>query len=83
LLTGGLYRYARHPIYSGVILVFVGLSLIYLSVYKLMITSFLIMLFIIKTTYEEKQLEKKFIEYREYKSRTGRFFPDFRKKTID
>lgn len=77
LLTNGLYKYIRHPIYSGVILVFLGAALIYLSVFKLVITSFLIILFMVKTTYEEKQLEKKFPEYREYKNHTGRFFPFF------
>jgi len=77
LLTNGLYQYVRHPIYSGVILVFLGLALIYLSVFKLVISFFLVVLFVIKTTYEEKQLEKKFPEYREYKNHTGRFFPYF------
>jgi protein-S-isoprenylcysteine O-methyltransferase Ste14 len=75
LYTGGLYRFARHPIYTGVILIFFGLTLYWLSIYKLLITFGLMILFYFKTDYEEKQLLEKYKDYDDYKNKTGRFFP--------
>ncbi|MBK8052152.1 MAG: isoprenylcysteine carboxylmethyltransferase family protein [Saprospiraceae bacterium] len=75
LYTGGLYKYIRHPIYTGVIMIFFGMSLYWSSVYQLMITTALIVLFYYKSAYEEEQLTNKFSEYKSYKSHTGRFFP--------
>ena len=64
LYTGGLYKYIRHPIYTGVIMIFLGMS-----------TTALIVLFYYKSAYEEAQLCIKFSEYKGYQSQTGRFFP--------
>ncbi|MBK9565204.1 MAG: isoprenylcysteine carboxylmethyltransferase family protein [Saprospiraceae bacterium] len=75
LYTGGLYKYIRHPIYTGVIMIFLGMSLYWSSVYQLMITTALIVLFYYKSAYEEAQLCIKFSEYKGYQSQTGRFFP--------
>lgn len=77
LYTKGLYNFARHPIYTGVILTFLGLSFFSLSFYKLLISIILIFFFHFKTAYEEKQLEQKFSEYSDYKTKTGKFFPGF------
>ncbi len=75
LLSNGLYKFVRHPIYTGVILTFLGYSFYQNSVYKLLITILLIILFHFKTNYEEQQLEKKFSNYKLYKSKTGKFLP--------
>ncbi|MBK8668305.1 MAG: isoprenylcysteine carboxylmethyltransferase family protein [Saprospiraceae bacterium] len=80
LYTGGLYGFVRHPIYTGVILIFLGLTFYSLSVYKLLITCSLVILFYFKSDYEEQQLKKKYQDYEEYKNKTGRFFPKFKFK---
>lgn len=77
LYTGGLYQFARHPIYTGVIFTFLGMSLFWLSWYKVLITIILIILFWFKSTYEESQLIQKFPNYVDYKKTTPRFFPGF------
>jgi protein-S-isoprenylcysteine O-methyltransferase Ste14 len=75
LLQNGLYKYSRHPIYSGIILLFLGYSLYQNSGYKLLISLLLVILFYFKSNYEEQRLEQKFPDYKHYRSKTGRFFP--------
>ena len=77
LLQNGLYKLVRHPIYTGLIYLFSGYSLYQDSLYKLIISFFLVILFHYKTRYEERLLQKKFSEYNLYKSKTGKFFPKF------
>jgi protein-S-isoprenylcysteine O-methyltransferase Ste14 len=76
LYTGGLYGVVRHPIYSGVVILFLGLSFVSASFIKLFITLILMILFHFKSEYEEVQLSQKFDEYKQYKTRTGKFFPN-------
>jgi len=77
LLQNGLFKYMRHPIYTGIILLFTGYSVSQNSVYKLLISVFLVLLFYLKSNYEEQRLEQKFPDYKQYKKKTGRFFPWF------
>ena len=74
LLQNGLYRYSRHPIYAGIILLFFGYSVWQDSLYKLGISFLLTVLFYFKSNYEELRLELKFPDYKDYKSKTNRFF---------
>lgn len=75
LLENGLYKFIRHPIYSGIILMLTGYSFYKDSWYKLGITLLLLLLFYFKTQYEEQLLQIKFEDYKTYKSKTGKFFP--------
>ena len=75
LIENGIYKFIRHPIYTGIILAFFGFALITDSGYRLLISAVLFLLFYYKTLYEEKRLIEKFPDYSEYKSRSGRFFP--------
>ena len=75
LIQSGLYKYVRHPIYSGIIFFVFGSSLYFASVYKMSISVLLLILFYYKSKYEEKLLENKFSNYSDYKFNTGRFFP--------
>jgi protein-S-isoprenylcysteine O-methyltransferase Ste14 len=75
LLQNGLYKYIRHPIYTGIILLFTGYSVYQNSFYKLGISLLLVILFYFKSNYEELRLEQKFPDYKSYKSKTGKFFP--------
>ncbi len=75
LLQNGLYKYMRHPIYTGIILLFSGYSVYQNSVYKLLISLLLVILFYLKSNYEEQRLAQRFPDYNRYKNKTSSFFP--------
>ena len=75
LIQYGLYKFIRHPIYTGIITLGFGIGFYSNSVYKMLLTLVLWTLFYFKSVYEEKQLQKKFLQYDDYKLKTGRFFP--------
>lgn len=75
LSTTGLYRYVRHPMYSSVLLVALGISLNSGSVVKYLLTICLYVLFYLKSVYEEKFLRLKYPDYADYSSRIPRFIP--------
>ncbi len=75
LVKTGVYKFVRHPIYTGIILLLSGYAVYVSSGFKGMITLFLMILFYFKSTYEEQKLLKKYIDYVDYKKTTGRFFP--------
>ncbi len=77
LVTSGVFAFARHPIYSGILFMAFGISFWLNSGYKLIISILLFLLFYLKSRYEEEQLQKSFPEYVFYKRQTGRFFPKF------
>lgn len=83
LIQEGVFRYVRHPIYSGIFLSFFGFSIIYDSGYKMAIAFILLVLFYFKSRYEEKRLTLMFPEYPKYARRTGRFWPKIGKITSD
>ncbi len=78
LVTSGVFAFARHPIYSGVLFMAFGLSVWLGSGYKLLISLLLLLVFYFKSRYEENKLQERFPEYVLYKRQTGRFFPKFR-----
>ncbi|WP_445457272.1 methyltransferase family protein [Flavobacterium sp. HNIBRBA15423] len=74
LIQNDLYKYSRHPIYTGIVL-FVFESSFYLaSVYKSIISILLLILFYFKSAYEEILLQDKFPNYTIYKQKTSYFF---------
>ncbi len=76
LITNGIYRYIRHPLYTFGASMFVSFGMMADSWYiaALGVLTFIIMA--IRTPKEEANLIEKFgDEYREYMKRTGRFFP--------
>ena len=79
LVTGGLFRYVRHPLYSGHFVMFFGSLLLRLHVY----TAIVYVTFCIGQVYrariEERKLQQVFPEYQAYRSGTGMFFPRLRK----
>lgn len=75
LIQSGLYKYIRHPIYTGILMLLSGYSFYVTSGYKLLITLLLLILFIFKSRYEENRLALVFKSYSEYKKTTGRFLP--------
>lgn len=74
LLSKGVFKYSRHPIYSGILMLTVGNAISQTSYYKLIISGLLVVLFYFKSQYEEQQLAKKFPEYQDYQKKVRRFF---------
>jgi protein-S-isoprenylcysteine O-methyltransferase Ste14 len=71
----GLYRRARHPMYGGAILLFVGVSFL-VGPASLAFTAALAVLWRAKSAVEERALVARFPEYEAYRRRTARrFFP--------
>lgn len=79
LITGGMFKYMRHPIYSGIIISSISYSIYSGSIYKLIVAVVLCVLFYFKSMYEERKLSQQFLNYEHYKKVTGRFFPIFKR----
>jgi len=77
LVKTGLYKFVRHPIYTGIILLFTGYAIYISSGFKGIISILVFVLFYLKSNYEEKRLQNHYAEYAEYRKTTGRFFPKF------
>ena len=75
LITNGAFRLSRHPIYTGILIFMFSFAFWLGDGYRLCISLLVLGLFIYKTSYEESLLEHYFQDYKEYKSKTGRFFP--------
>lgn len=75
LIQNGLYSMIRHPIYTGILITFLGSSIRKDSFYKLSITALLFLLFYFKSKYEERLLIDEFDEYKTYIKKTKRFIP--------
>ena len=75
LEVGGAYRFARHPIYGGLILISLGWSLVS-SPLTLVPTAALVRVLEPKSRLEESMLEQRFTEYDAYRHRVRwRFVP--------
>jgi protein-S-isoprenylcysteine O-methyltransferase Ste14 len=76
LITTGPYRFVRHPIYTSMILMFIGTILYYGSLF---VSIFLIILtidFVLRTKKEEEIMTRLFGEkYTDYMKRTKRLIP--------
>ena len=77
LATGGVYRYVRHPIYSGVLLSALGLVVFGASLTHLLGWFLLFVVLSVKASGEEKMLAQKHSTYEGYSRATGRFVPKF------
>ena len=75
LISRGIYRYVRHPIYSGILICLAAYAIYDGSPERLLITALLGVVLYLKSNFEEHLLVKRFPKYSEYQKRTGRFFP--------
>ena len=71
LRTGGLYRFARHPIYSGVVLIVVGVAARSGTWWKIALGVGTIVFFVVKTRWEEQRLRERFDGYDRLRSDDG------------
>ena len=76
LITHGIYRFTRHPIYLGVITAAIGIAVYSSSLSGLVIMSALIPIFLNRIRMEERLLVEEFGDaYRRYRETTRKLFP--------
>ncbi len=76
LITHGVYRFVRHPIYLGTIMVSIGVPVCVSSLYGLLIMLALVPLFLNRIRIEERMLTGEFGDaYRAYQNTTSKLIP--------
>ena len=76
LVTTGPYRFVRHPLYSFMLVSWIGLCVMIANLVMAAILVGVFSAIYLRTRIEEEHLIAKFgDEYRSYMERTGRFFP--------
>jgi protein-S-isoprenylcysteine O-methyltransferase Ste14 len=76
LITHGIYRFTRHPIYLGVIMVSIGMPVFAGSLHGLLTMSALIPVLLYRIRIEERLLTEEFGDaYRSYRDATSKLIP--------
>ena len=76
LVTHGIYRFTRNPIYLGGLMAVIGLPVYAASMYGFLTMLFLIPLILFRITLEEKLLGEEFQDsYQQYKETTKKLIP--------
>jgi protein-S-isoprenylcysteine O-methyltransferase Ste14 len=75
LVRTGPYRYVAHPIYSGILLAFLGTAVMFGLWSGLVATGFVLASFIIKSRAEEARMRETFPEYAQYRAETPAIIP--------
>lgn len=77
LLTSGVYRYFRHPLYTSVIWVSLGCALVTLSWDGLLMVPVILLVNMVQALIEERfDIGRRFsVQYQEYRKHTRRFGP--------
>jgi protein-S-isoprenylcysteine O-methyltransferase Ste14 len=85
LITHGIYRFTRNPIYLGLIMIFVtGFPVFAASMYGFLISLFLIPIILNRIRLEEELLTEEFQDaYQKYKETTKKLIPFTAKKSSD
>ncbi|MFN3939702.1 MAG: methyltransferase family protein [Chitinophagales bacterium] len=82
LVTSGVYAIVRHPLYTGILSICFGVSIVRQDFLQCLFSVCILILFVIKSDYEEKLLEEKFTAYKNYKTSTGKLFPNFFNRNV-
>jgi protein-S-isoprenylcysteine O-methyltransferase Ste14 len=78
LVTGGPFRFVRHPVYSGNLALFLGSALGMLNIYLFLLWPIAVLGFIAEARIEERLLRDRFgAVYEAYAERTGGLLPRF------
>lgn len=75
MVTTGMYSYVRHPIYSGLLLLSLGVVLDAGWWPQLVVALMLYLLLRVKAQFEESLLRKAYPKYAAYARKTPMFFP--------
>jgi protein-S-isoprenylcysteine O-methyltransferase Ste14 len=81
VVSSGAFRYVRHPLYLGSILIYLGFTVSTASLFCLAILVVIVLFYNYIAGYEEKLLEAKFgDDYIQYEKKTGKWLPAFGRK---
>jgi protein-S-isoprenylcysteine O-methyltransferase Ste14 len=75
LVVNGPYRFIRHPMYTGLLMLCLGVVVSQPSIFPIVLWICLVVTLIAKSRYEERLLARTFPDYPAYKSRTWQFIP--------
>lgn len=76
LVTDGWFKYIRHPLYFGLLVMYAGFIITTLNLYLLVFFVFVNMPYwVYRAILEEKLLSKNLKGYKQYMERTEMFFP--------
>lgn len=76
LITTGLYKYVRHPAYTGDLLVQIGVTIFFSSAIGFFVMTLLVPCFLYRISVEEKMMIGQFgSSYREYQKNTKKLIP--------
>lgn len=76
LVTNGVYKIVRHPLYASIIWMIYAVGLLYKNYMVLILNTVIFIPFMTyRAKQEEKELDKIFNEYKNYKNRVGMFLP--------
>jgi protein-S-isoprenylcysteine O-methyltransferase Ste14 len=75
LVTTGPYRYVRHPIYAGVLLIFTGVLVGHHDVASLIAVGCAAAALVVRIVAEERSVVRMYPEYTSYAQRTKRIIP--------
>jgi len=78
LATQGIYRYVRHPMYTGLLVASAGVVLWGASPAHVLGWVALLAVLIVKSHSEEAMLQENYPEYAQYQKVSGRFVPPWR-----
>jgi protein-S-isoprenylcysteine O-methyltransferase Ste14 len=79
LVTDGLYRFARHPIYTGVLSLGLAMTLVGGLFPHTLFFIALVALLNYKASFEERLLRARYVDYASYAEKTGRFLPKLKR----
>ena len=75
-VTGGLYRFVRHPQYAALVLAGLGLAIMWPRMLTLLLLSIMVVAYYVLARDEERRMIARDGDgYREYMAKTGMFFP--------
>lgn len=82
LVAHGLYRWVRHPIYTSILITYVGVAIAAGTMLTYIAITAQIVVFEVKTRLEERWLAEMYEGYEEYAARTGKYVPGLGKRKM-
>ena len=79
LVTDGLYKFARHPIYTGVLALGAAMTIGGGLFPHVLFFIALVILLNYKANFEEQLLRARYVDYASYAAKTGRFLPKLKR----